>query len=43
MTPMKISKRVVVDRLELIDSLLQDIRVLPLGNRDAFFADRRNI
>jgi uncharacterized protein YutE (UPF0331/DUF86 family) len=42
-TPTLISKRVVVDRLELIDSLLQDIRVLPLGHRNDFFADRRNI
>jgi uncharacterized protein YutE (UPF0331/DUF86 family) len=43
MTPSLISKRAVVDRLELIDSLLRDIRALPLGDREAFFADRRNI
>ena len=43
MTPTRISQRVVVDRLEIIDSLLQDIRALPLENRDVFFVDRRNI
>ncbi len=43
MTPTRISQRVVVDRLEIIDSLLQDIRALPLEKRDVFFADRRNI
>jgi len=43
MTPMAISKRIVVDRLDLIDSFLREIRSLPLGNPSGFFADRRNI
>ena len=43
MTPMAISKRVVVDRLDLIDSFLREIRSLPLEDRSGFFADRRNI
>jgi uncharacterized protein YutE (UPF0331/DUF86 family) len=43
MTPMAISKRVVADRLELVDSLLREIRSFPLGNQSDFFADRRNI
>jgi len=43
MTPTAISKRVVADRLDLIDSLLREIRSLPLENQSGFFADRRNI
>ncbi|MDH7514216.1 MAG: DUF86 domain-containing protein [Clostridiales bacterium] len=43
MTPKPISKRVVADRLETINFLLEEIRSLPLGARDAFFTDRRNI
>ena len=43
MTPTAVSKRIVVDRLDLVNSLLRDIRDLPLKSREAFFADRRNI
>lgn len=43
MTPTAVSKRVVSDRLELIDSMLREIRSLPLGNQSGFFADRRNL
>ncbi|NWF53458.1 MAG: DUF86 domain-containing protein [Syntrophaceae bacterium] len=43
MTPSAVSKRVVADRLDLIDSYLREIRSLPLGNRTSFFADRRNV
>ena len=43
MTPDHISKRIVVDRLDLIDTLLREIRSLPLGDQHAFFADRRNV
>lgn len=43
MTPSAISKRVVADRLDLIDSFLREIRSLPLENQSGFFADRRNI
>jgi uncharacterized protein YutE (UPF0331/DUF86 family) len=43
MTPMAISKRVVADRLDFIDSFLREIRSLPLENQSRFFADRRNI
>ncbi len=42
MTPGKISKRIVTDRLAWIDRMLAEIRALPLEDRDAFFADRRN-
>jgi uncharacterized protein YutE (UPF0331/DUF86 family) len=43
MTPKIISKRVVADRLDTIHYLLGEIRALPLQDRKAFFADRRNI
>jgi uncharacterized protein YutE (UPF0331/DUF86 family) len=43
MTPTAISKRVVADRLDLIDSFLREIRSLSLENQSGFFADRRNI
>ncbi len=38
-----ISKRVVTDRLEIVDNRLRNIRTLPLQDRHTFFADRRNI
>jgi len=43
MTPAAVSKRVVADRLDLIDSFLREIRSLPLGDQTLFFADRRNL
>lgn len=43
MMPALISKRVVVDRLALINAMLVEIRALPLADRAAFFSDRRNI
>jgi len=43
MTPGLIAKRVIVDRMALIQELLDDIRQLPLAERDRFFADRRNL
>ncbi len=42
MTPGKISRRVVTDRLKTVGDLLKDIRALPLNDRRAFFADHRN-
>ena len=43
MMPGSISKRVVVDRLAWVDQMLVEIRALPLGDPDVFFADSRNI
>lgn len=43
MTPSLISQRVAADCLEWVDSMLREIRLLPLDDRDAFFADRRNV
>jgi uncharacterized protein YutE (UPF0331/DUF86 family) len=43
MMPSLISRRIVVDRLALVDEMLIELRALPLANQTAFFADRRNI
>ena len=43
MIPTRVSKRVVVDRLAWIDRMVAEIRALPLQDRTAFFADRRNV
>ncbi len=43
MSPGPIEIRVVTQRLALIDELLDEIRALPLEDRAAFLADRRNI
>lgn len=38
-----ISVRVVADRLAWLEQMVAEIRSLPLDNREAFFADRRNV
>ena len=43
MTPGSISQRTVSDRLIWIDQMVDEIRALPLSDRNAFFADRRNV
>ena len=43
MMPGSVSKRVAADRLALAADLVAEIRALPLTDRQAFFADRRNI
>ncbi len=43
MTPGKVSRRVFVDRLEWIRRMVSAIRELPLDDREAFFADSRNV
>jgi uncharacterized protein YutE (UPF0331/DUF86 family) len=43
MTPGNISKRTVTDRLAWIYQMADEIRALPLSDRTAFFADRRNL
>jgi uncharacterized protein YutE (UPF0331/DUF86 family)/predicted nucleotidyltransferase len=43
MTPGAISKRVVSDRLSWVDRMVGEIRALPLGDREEFFSDRRNV
>ena len=39
----KISTRVIVDRLTQLDHLSKQVRALPVADRDAFFADPRNV
>ncbi len=43
MTPGLISVRIVTDRLKWVEDMVREIRALPLGDREAFFADRRNL
>ncbi len=43
MTPGQISRRVVADRLAWVERMVGEIRSLPLADREAFFADRRNL
>ena len=43
MSPNKISKRVIADRLDWIEKMLREIRTLPLENYSSFTADRRNV
>jgi uncharacterized protein YutE (UPF0331/DUF86 family) len=43
MTPGKLSKRVVSDRLAWVERMISTIQALPLSDREAFFADQRNV
>jgi uncharacterized protein YutE (UPF0331/DUF86 family) len=43
MSPDKISKRVVVDRISWISKMLEEIESLPLENYEQFSTDKRNI
>jgi len=43
MSPNRISKRVVADRLDWIEKMVREIRTLPLENYSSFTTDRRNV
>jgi len=43
MSPNKISKRIVADRLDWAEKMVKEIHNLPLGNYASFIADRRNV
>lgn len=43
MTPGKIRKRIILDRLDYIDAMTAEIKGLPLDSFDDFSKDRRNI
>lgn len=43
MSPGKISKRVVADRLHWIAEMIEEIDSLPLNSREEFTSDKRNI
>ena len=39
----KISRRVLQDRLNYVEQMIEKITALPLADRAAFFADERNV
>ena len=43
MSPGKVSKRVVADRLRWIDKMIRQIELLPLENYETFISDQRNV
>ena len=43
MSPGKVSKRVVLDRISWVKRMLSEIRALPLRSRDEFLSDSRNV
>ena len=43
MTPTCLSRRVIVDRLSLLDRMIRQIQRLPLDDEGSFFADSRNV
>lgn len=42
MTPAKMSKRILIQRLDCISEMISAIKSLPLENPNEFFSDRRN-
>jgi hypothetical protein len=43
MSPSKVSRRIVLDRIAWVDRMLREIRSLPLADRAAFLAESRNV
>ena len=43
MSPERISQRIISYRLDWIERMLQEVRLLPLGGYEEFTADRRNV
>lgn len=43
MTPQKISKQIIADRLDWVQRMVAEIELLPLADRERFFADSRNV
>ena len=43
MTPGLISKRIMADRLDWVEKMIEEIRSLPLGSYKDFSGDRRNL
>ena len=43
MIPGQASRRVLADRVSWVESMLDEIRALPLDDREAFFSDSRNV
>ena len=43
MTPGKVSRRILIDRMAWIDQMLAEIQKLPLESYEAFTSDSRNV
>jgi uncharacterized protein YutE (UPF0331/DUF86 family) len=43
MTPGTISKRIILDRIAWVETMIAEIRALPLDSGESFLADRRNV
>jgi len=43
MTPQSLSRRVIMERLAIVEQLLKRLQALPLDDSAAFFADARNL
>jgi len=43
MSPGRISRRVVADRISCLDEMLEGLRLLPLEDEREFLSDRRNV
>ncbi len=43
MSPSKVSRRIFLDRIAWVDRMVDQIRSLPLGSREEFAADSRNV
>jgi uncharacterized protein YutE (UPF0331/DUF86 family) len=43
MTKSKANQRIIAERLDWVDRMLEDIRALPLSSIEVFTSDRRNI
>jgi len=41
--PGQVSRRVIADRVSWVEKTLDEIRALPLDDREAFFSDSRNV
>jgi uncharacterized protein YutE (UPF0331/DUF86 family) len=43
MSPSKVSRRIVLDRIAWVDRMVKEIRSLPLADRSSFLAESRNV
>ncbi len=43
MIPSRVNRRIIGDRLRIVDNLLGMLRALPLNDMDQFYADQRNL
>ena len=43
MTQGRLSRRIIADRIALVETMAAEISALPLSDQEVFFADRRNV